>query len=179
MYAQVHRAQDRRFAPWKNGGGETAEIVCFPPDAGFDSFGWRISTARVGADGPFSRFDGVARSLTVIEGGPLRLDLAGSSTVLDTRAPPFAFSGETPCHGALLGGPVLDLNVMTRAPFACVVQRGAGALQPTGQVVARFLFAVEDDPAAGLARHDLAQLDKGTDWPRHGGQTIRIAIFRP
>ncbi|MGP4884984.1 HutD family protein, partial [Klebsiella pneumoniae] len=40
--------------PWKNGGGETREIICVPaPDA---PFLWRASIATLQADGPFSPF---------------------------------------------------------------------------------------------------------------------------
>ncbi|MEH2769818.1 HutD family protein, partial [Klebsiella pneumoniae] len=36
--------------PWKNGGGETREIICVPaPDA---PFLWRASIATLQADGP-------------------------------------------------------------------------------------------------------------------------------
>ena len=39
--------------PWKNGGGSTRELVCWPPGAGTDAFGWRVSVARIAAAGPF------------------------------------------------------------------------------------------------------------------------------
>lgn len=45
-----------RRMPWKNGGGITTEIAIAPPGATLDAFDWRISTARVEAAGPFSRF---------------------------------------------------------------------------------------------------------------------------
>jgi hypothetical protein len=32
-------------SPWKNGGGSTREIACWPQGAGMDSFGWRVSVA--------------------------------------------------------------------------------------------------------------------------------------
>lgn len=54
----IYRTADRVFRPWKNGGGETAEILAFPAGAGFDDFSWRISTAIVAASGPFSAFPG-------------------------------------------------------------------------------------------------------------------------
>lgn len=176
MFAVLHPAAGRRFAPWKNGGGETAEIVCFPEGAGFDSFGWRISTARVAGDGPFSRFDGVARVLAVLEGGPLALSFAdGRRVVLDRDSAPFAFDGALPCAGELLGPPVLDLNVMVRAPFVARVVRGEGAKDSEG-LVARFVLALDDMPALGLARHDLARLAEDADWPAPAAGLIRIDI---
>ncbi len=57
--------------PWKNGGGETREIICVPaPDA---PFLWRASIATLQADGPFSPFPGVDRVITLLAGQPLRL----------------------------------------------------------------------------------------------------------
>ena len=49
--------------PWKNGGGETAEIAVSPPGAALDDFDWRLSMARVETDGPFSAFPGIDRTL--------------------------------------------------------------------------------------------------------------------
>lgn len=73
--AEVFHRAARRFVPWKNGGGRTAEILASPAGAGLDDFAWRISTAEVATSGPFSLFPGVQRCLTVIEGGSLRLGL--------------------------------------------------------------------------------------------------------
>ncbi len=101
--------------PWKNGGGETVEILVHPPDAGLDAFDWRISMACVAVDGPFSAFPGVDRTLTVLDGDGLVLEIAGRAPVhLAPGSAPFAFPADAPCLGRLSGGPVRDLNVMTR-----------------------------------------------------------------
>ena len=70
----------RRFAladivptPWKNGGGATREIACWPPGTGLDSFDWRISVATIAADGAFSVFAGIDRSITLLSGDGVRL----------------------------------------------------------------------------------------------------------
>jgi environmental stress-induced protein Ves len=66
-------------------------------------------------DGPFSFFPGVARTLALLEGGPLRLQVGDSApAVLDPGSPPFSFAGDQPTAARLLGGPALVLNVMTR-----------------------------------------------------------------
>src|SRR3546814_10305481 len=62
---QVLRAAAHRVMPWKNGGGSTTEVAVAPDGAGLDEFDWRISMAVVGADGPFSGFPGVDRTLAV------------------------------------------------------------------------------------------------------------------
>ncbi len=58
---RVIRSTDYRRMPWKNGSGETAEIAIWPDGVALDAFDWRISMARVAADGPFSAFAGVDR----------------------------------------------------------------------------------------------------------------------
>ncbi|CAD5376226.1 HutD family protein [Pseudomonas sp. OF001] len=106
--------------PWKNGGGETRELVVAPPGAGLDDFDWRISCAQVASGGPFSAFPGVDRSLLVLEGAGLRLDFgAGEALELDAAAVPLQFAGEQPVTAELLAGPVGDFNVMTRRARWC------------------------------------------------------------
>lgn len=101
--------------PWKNAGGITHEIAVHPEGAGLDGFGWRISMAEVAVDGPFSRFEGVDRSLAVLSGAGIRLCRPdGSGPVVDAAAGPVRFRGEDAVTGRLVAGPVLDFNVMTR-----------------------------------------------------------------
>ncbi len=132
---------DYRRMPWKNGGGETVEIAVFPPDAGLDAFDWRVSLARVAADGPFSIFQGIERTLSVVEGAGIDLVFAGGRCVpLTPGDPPAAFPADVPVSGRLHGGPITDLNVMSRrgriahavtrlaAPQAVRLRRGGIAL---------------------------------------------------
>ena len=101
--------------PWKNGGGETVEIAVAPPEAGLDGFDWRVSLARVTADGPFSAFPGVDRTLAILDGAGLELTVgAGAAVRLTAASAPFGFPADAPCIGRLLSGPVTDLNTMTR-----------------------------------------------------------------
>ena len=100
--------------PWKNGGGSTREIACWPPGAGLDDFDWRVSIASVAASGPFSRFAGVDRTIMLLKGDGLRLQAPGLDHRLDTLHAPFAFSGDTALDCTLLGGESTDLNAMGR-----------------------------------------------------------------
>lgn len=100
---------------WKNGLGETAEIAIVPEGATLEAFEWRVSMARLEADGPFSAFPGVDRTLTVVAGAGLRLAVAGlPAAELTPGSAPFPFPGDRAAAATLLGGPVTDLNVMTR-----------------------------------------------------------------
>ncbi|MGF9759716.1 HutD family protein [Microvirga sp. 0TCS3.31] len=114
MKAHVIRNEDLVRLPWKNGGGTTAEVAAFPEGAGFDSFGWRISMADVASDGPFSVFPGIDRTLIVVEGVGIELDVEGVDFRLDKASPKLTFSGDDITTGRLLSGPIRDLNVMTR-----------------------------------------------------------------
>jgi environmental stress-induced protein Ves len=109
------QAAGYRRMPWKNGGGETAEILISPEDAALDAFDWRISMARVASAGPFSSFAGVDRTLTVVDGGGLALTIAADAPRIVTPASaPLRFAADAVVHSVLVGGPVTDLNVMTR-----------------------------------------------------------------
>jgi environmental stress-induced protein Ves len=114
MAVRVVRNADLVRVPWKNGGGTTAEVAAFPEAAGFDAFGWRVSMADVASDGPFSAFPGIDRTLIVVEGAGLELDVEGASYRLDASSPKLSFSGDDATIGRLLAGPIRDLNVMTR-----------------------------------------------------------------
>ena len=110
LLATAHRA-----TPWKNGGGTTIEVAAYPEGAGIDAFVWRVSIARVDAPGPFSRFDGVDRSIAVVTGRGMSLAIDGRGAVrLEEGDPPFAFPGEVAVAATLGAGSTEDFNVMTR-----------------------------------------------------------------
>ncbi len=101
--------------PWKNGGGETTEIAVFPSDAGLDDFDWRVSMATVAESGPFSTFEGVDRTLAVLEGAGLVLSVDGRIPIgLTVNSEPLAFAADAPTRAGLIDGAIRDLNVMTR-----------------------------------------------------------------
>ncbi|WP_019067690.1 HutD/Ves family protein [Streptomyces hokutonensis] len=120
-------ASARTAVPWKNGGGVTREIAAWPEGSGMDDFAWRVSLAEVGADGPFSAFPDVDRTLTVVEGAGMDLTVGGTRVLVNSPYVPSDFRGDLPTDGRLLDGPVVNLNVMWR--------RGAVATAPTVAVV--------------------------------------------
>ncbi|NKJ71401.1 HutD family protein [Rhizobium leguminosarum bv. viciae] len=112
---RILRASDHKRMPWKNGKGETVEIAVFPPDASINDFDWRISMATVAEDGPFSIFPGIDRTLAILDGSGMVLDVEGNSPVLLTTASdPLAFPADVPVAARLEDGAITDLNVMTR-----------------------------------------------------------------
>ncbi len=111
---QIIRASDYRVMPWKNGGGETTEIIVSPVAVNFD---WRASIAKVKADGPFSTFAGYERHIMTLSGEGMNLDIEGRGRFELNLFRPFSFSGDLQVLGSLRNGPVLDFNLMVRRDF--------------------------------------------------------------
>ncbi len=97
--------------PWKNGLGITSQIDIYPQDAAFpgEDFLWRVSSASVQSDNPFSQFPGCDRLLAVFSGDGLNLN--GQAL---TPSQIIYFKGEDKIQGDLLGGPVLDIGIIFR-----------------------------------------------------------------
>ena len=101
--------------PWKNGGGETVEIMSWPEGAPVSDFEWRISMAHVAHDGPFSNFPNIDRHLVVLKGNGLILQVGNAPACrLKPDSPAYAFPGDSPTMATLSDGPIQDLNVMVR-----------------------------------------------------------------
>lgn len=105
---------DYRTMPWKNGGGSTTEIAIHPKGAALGDFDWRVSMATVREPGPFSLFPGIDRTLAILDGEGIRLDIGGRSETLVRASAPLSFRADVPVLGVPLDGPITDLNVMTR-----------------------------------------------------------------
>jgi uncharacterized protein len=96
--------------PWKNGGGTTREIACFPHGASLTDFEWRLSIADVNADGAFSVFPNIDRTIVLLSGNGMKLN----DVALTNIAEPYAFAGETEIYARLINGATTDFNVMVR-----------------------------------------------------------------
>ncbi|WP_329351163.1 HutD family protein [Streptomyces sp. NBC_01261] len=128
-------ASARTAVPWKNGGGVTREIAAWPEGAGMDAFACRVSLAEVAADGPFSAFPEVDRTLTVVEGAGMDLTVGGERWLVNTRYEPRDFRGDVPTDCRLLDGPVVNLNVMWRRGADPAATSTPGSTTPTVAVV--------------------------------------------
>jgi hypothetical protein len=115
----VHlQPSDARLVPWKNGRGVTRELALWPESARFErgDFDWRLSSAPVNEEGPFSLFPGVERILVVTEGAGLVLSHGEQAPRARLRRlQPYSFAGDWPTTAELPYGPVADFNVMLRA----------------------------------------------------------------
>lgn len=175
-------------APWKNGGGSTTEIAVFPPGAAFDEFDWRISLATIAHDGPFSIFRGIDRTLALVDGPGVSLDIDGDSRfVLNEEAPIVEFSGEARVSALMLGEPTTDFNVMTRRS-RCHHRLGRRSLEgisefaPRGDVTILFLADGEslsvssDTERIGMVRFDAVIFDTDTVWKLETGEATVLVV---
>jgi len=108
---EIQRAVDRTPQPWKNGLGVQYEITC---DGSLpDDWTWRLSTADITQDVPFSVFPGVNREFCVADGNGVVLNING----VDHRCEPGSitkFRGDDLVFAALIDGPMRALNLMVR-----------------------------------------------------------------
>jgi uncharacterized protein len=120
-----------RQIPWKNGLGSTRELHV---EGTADEWDWRLSVASVDVSGPFSQFEDVDRSLTVIFGNGVLLHIDDQQQrcgLFET----VKFPGDVPTRAELIGSPIRDLNVMTRRNRAVASVRivsGPSDLVPVG-----------------------------------------------
>jgi environmental stress-induced protein Ves len=122
------RGADLVAAPWKNGGGVTREVAAFPANAGLNDFAWRVSIADVAQAGPFSRFDGIDRTLVLLSGAGMVLDETGApegdgahavkSHALMQALDIARFDGAARIDARLVDGATRDFNLMVRRDAA-------------------------------------------------------------
>jgi environmental stress-induced protein Ves len=165
-----------KATPWKNGGGSTTEIAIAPPGAGFDEFDWRISLATIAIDGPFSVFPGIDRTLALVDGPGVVLDIDGKDRfLLCDEDPVFEFRGEREITATVGAAPTTDFNVMTRRA-RCHHRLGRRTLEgksefaPRGDITILFLAEGEglsvcsDNERMGMVRYDAVVFDTATVW---------------
>ncbi|MER5640055.1 HutD family protein [Kitasatospora sp. NPDC002227] len=185
MTVQVLRAEGRAATPWLNGGGVTREVAGFPAGAGMTDFLWRVSLADVAQGGPFSRFTEVDRVITVVRGEGMALTVDGTEHELAKPYRPFAFSGDADTDCRLLGGPVVDFNVMTRrgrcrAEVEIADFQRDVTVPPGGSVLLVCLQGTAELGAADLrlGEFDAALLERGEDQLRVDGVAALVTLRR-
>jgi environmental stress-induced protein Ves len=174
--------------PWKNGGGSTTTIAIGPPEAGFEDFDWRVSLATISEDGPFSRFPGVDRTLALVDGHGMTLDIDGTERVIICESGPvLAFDGDSEVTAKLNRGPTTDFNVMTRSD-RCYHQFGRRRLAGKSRFVARadltLMFLAEGDTLEiasdaeriNMVRYDAVLFDPGTIWSIEANQAVIFIV---
>jgi environmental stress-induced protein Ves len=101
---------------WRNGGGQTRELLAWPTAS---DWRLRISRADIAASGPFSAFPGVQRWFVVLSGQGVVLhmptpDRHALDHVLLPGHTPLHFDGGLAPGCTLVDGATQDLNLMAR-----------------------------------------------------------------
>jgi len=100
---------------WKNGKGKTTELA-ISDEGTLEDFDWRLSMANVVEDGTFSYFTGYLRNLILIDGNGIDLQHDQSKTDrLDSLLSFATFDGGCNTVATLTSGPIIDINVITKA----------------------------------------------------------------
>ena len=115
----VIEAAEVAAQPWRNGGGQTRELLAWP--AG-DAWQVRVSRADIDRDGPFSAFPQVQRWFAVLQGEGVALQFPGHIRSLGTADEALQFDGALAPGCRLIAGPTQDLNLMLRSATG-VLQR--------------------------------------------------------
>ena len=110
-YPQIVHADLVAPQPWKNGGGQTRELLVWPSPT---DWSFRVSVADIEEDGPFSPFPGVERWFAVIEGAGVVLRFADGERRLGPGDAPLVFAGAAAPDCRRIDGPTRDLNLMVR-----------------------------------------------------------------
>lgn len=185
MTFELRRSAEHVRRPWRNGGGMTAEVAAWPPDADAASaFDWRVSFADVDGSGDFSLFPGVDRVITLLDGPAMTLRFPRVTEVLELFQP-FAFDGGLSV-ACTVAGPTRDLNVMTRrgrvrADVEILELTGAGAVHDldAGEPLLLIGLTGSIDAAAGQEAAPLLPGDVlVTDRPLTAAGSGRCAVVR-
>ena len=175
-------------APWKNGTGSTTEIAIAPVGASLDKFDWRISLATIAANGPFSVFPGVDRTLALVDGAGALLDIGDEGRfILSEEDPIVEFAGESQVAATLTLGATTDFNVMTQRErchhrLGRRVLSGTSEFAPRGDVTILFLAegdtlsVCSDSERIGLVRYDAVVFDTDTVWTLEAGQATVFVV---
>jgi len=184
--------RDYPASPWKNGGGVTHQVAVWPDDAGLDDFAWRVSLAELNEAGPFSPYPGISRSLLLLDGGPVALDIDGKAVTLVRHGAPLSFAGSANvsahpestaldagvmsrdgicrhrCHALTLHR---SLSLLRRAPQGLLLAEGGPlrVVTPEGMLTLERLDALRFEPG------DAAQLTLEADSPAR----LLFAEFEP
>ena len=105
----IQRASSRTPMPWRNGKGVQYEIAADGPLP--EGWTWRVSSADIDQDVPFSVYPGVVRDFCVAEGRGVVLTIDGVDRVCGPGSVT-RFLGAADVSSRLIDGPVRALNLM-------------------------------------------------------------------
>jgi environmental stress-induced protein Ves len=120
MLIELIAANNFKRMPWKNGKGETTELIA-NHDPLTNELLYRLSIASVSLDGDFSDFSGFQRTLMMIAGNGIALSHQSQETHISAHIPIQTltrqyqycnFDGGWKTKAKLIDGPITDFNVI-------------------------------------------------------------------
>ena len=134
--------------PWRNGLGTTIELLKHePPEA--KRFMWRLSMADVVTDGEFSPFNGYDRTLVLLQGNGITLEVGGAKRWVLNRPLDIAeFDGGASTFATLHAGAIKDFNVMCLHDYcsaSVLAGHGGDKFVLDGQADVTLLYAVNTE----------------------------------
>jgi environmental stress-induced protein Ves len=156
-------ADDIPAQAWRNGGGQTRELLAWPVG---EHWQLRISRADIDRDGPFSSFPQVERWFAVLRGNGVELDFNGAARTVALGDDAVRFDGAAAPGCRLTGGPTQDLNLMLRggSGFLRRWERGSACLDASAM---RGLYTTMDGRwTCGIHSQDIAA--DTLLWSEHG-----------
>lgn len=110
--AQCIEAEHVPPQAWRNGGGQTRELLAWP---NAENWQLRISRADIEKSGPFSAFPGIERWFAVLTGNGVVLHMPQKDHHLSAGQAPLQFDGGLAPGCTLVDGATQDLNLMARS----------------------------------------------------------------
>ena len=141
MLTELIAANNFKRMPWKNGKGETTELIAMH-DPLTNELVYRLSVASVTLDGDFSDFSGFQRTLMMIAGNGIALSHQTQATqnptqTLTRQYQYCSFDGGWKTKAKLIDGAITDFNVIFNP-----------------QRVSAKVFVVKDGESNDIENHD-------------------------
>ena len=138
--------------PWRNGGGQTRELLTRP--AG-DAWQIRVSRADIDQDGPFSAYPQVDRWFAVLQGRGVELQFAQHTCTLGMDDEALQFDGALAPGCRLVAGPTQDLNLMLRGATGLLQRWHSGQAWSTGHTLRGLYTTMAGQWRSGARSRDL------------------------
>jgi len=118
---QILFENDFLCMPWKNGQGTTLELFKLKKNFSEDSgFIFRLSKAFIKNDNDFSLFPGIDRTLILLKGDGVILNIRDHEQKLSLPYSKIQFRGEDRVSCKLINSPCEDFNIMVERQYAKV-----------------------------------------------------------
>ncbi len=116
MAREITKPQFKQM-PWKNGLGTTTEIYRLEVKG---QLIFRLSTAAMASNGPFSLYPGIDRTISLLDGAGFTLVAPDSTTEIFDPLKVHAFAGESQIECRLKNNKCLDFNTMVDRKYGNV-----------------------------------------------------------